>query len=128
LPELAISMEGEEVSLNPIVFEEVCLICREAMSNAIRHSGAQKVDVVVLYKRSRFCVEIRDDGRGLPFEARQAGTLDGHWGIVGMRERAVRIGARFDLSTPHPGEAHPGTQVLIEIPSALAYARPRKSK
>jgi signal transduction histidine kinase/ligand-binding sensor domain-containing protein len=128
LPALQISMEGEEVPLDPIIFEEICLMCREAMSNAFRHSGAQNVDIVVIYSRSRFSVNICDNGRGIRPEARQSVTSKGHWGIVGMRERAVRIGARLDIKTPYPGEPNPGTDILIELPSVLAYAHAKKSK
>jgi signal transduction histidine kinase len=128
LPALQVSMEGEEIELNALVFEELCLICREALTNAFRHSHARRVDVLVSYGRSRFSIEIRDDGRGLPFDARQAGSLDGHWGIVGMTERAAGIGARFDIRTPYPGEPRPGTCVLIEIPSVVAYTRSKNAK
>jgi signal transduction histidine kinase/ligand-binding sensor domain-containing protein len=128
LPAFQVSMEGQEIELTPFVFEELCLICREALTNAFRHSNARKVVILVVYGRSRFRVEIRDDGRGLPFDIRRPGALEGHWGIVGMTERAAGIGARFDISTPHPGESRPGTRISIELPATLAYARSKHLK
>jgi signal transduction histidine kinase/ligand-binding sensor domain-containing protein len=125
-PPLELSTEGEEVPLDPLVFEEVCLICREALNNAYRHSGAAKIDVTVTYARSRFSVDIRDDGRGLPTDVRQAG-LEGHWGIVGMNERAAGIGARFEIKTPHPDLPRPGTRIAIDLPAVLAYATPKNA-
>jgi N-ethylmaleimide reductase len=44
------------------------------------------------------------------------------------RRFAARIGARCDMKTLYPGETHPGTRLLLALPSALAHARSKNSK
>ena len=120
-PVFSLSVVGQEVALKPLVYEEVCFICREALSNAFRHANAQKVEVAISFERSRFGVVIRDNGQGLQPRETLAGSLNGHWGIVGMRERAERIGAKFDIRGAFAEHVPPGTAVVIEVPASIAY-------
>lgn len=55
---------------------------------------------------------VEDDDRGIDPGMLDRGHRDGHWGLVGMRERAARIGARLDLRS----EAGKGTQVELSVP------------
>jgi signal transduction histidine kinase/ligand-binding sensor domain-containing protein len=122
-PRFDISATGKEVPLNPLVYEELCFICREALNNAFQHANAQKVEVLVSYGNSRFGLVVRDDGRGFQSEAIQLRSADGHWGVIGMRERASRIGAKFEIKRTSLDKVNPGTTVSIEIPAAVAYAK-----
>jgi signal transduction histidine kinase len=54
-------------------------------------------------------VRVRDDGRG--FDPALTGAV-GHWGLMGMRERAAAIGARLTVKSA-PGR---GTDVLLVVP------------
>ena len=120
-PVFSLSVVGQEVALKPLVYEEVCFICREALSNAFRHANAQKVEVAIGFEPSRFSLVIRDDGQGLEPRETLAASLNGHWGIVGMRERAGRIGAKFEIRNARPEHVPPGTAVVIEVPASIAY-------
>ena len=121
LPAFRLSVTGQEVQLKPLVYEEVCFICREALSNAFRHADAQLVEVLISFERSRFGVTICDNGLGIPPQAVKPSYSDAHWGIIGMKERAGRIGAKFDIKSAFPGQPHPGTSVTVEVPAPIAY-------
>lgn len=84
------------------------MVAREALANAIRHAGATLVRVVLSGGPSDFRLEVVDDGNGLAADAQQA--RPGHLGMVGMRERALAIGARFGVEPEEGG----GTAVRLE--------------
>lgn len=89
--------------------QEVCLyrVAKEAISNAVRHSGCTRVDVLIEYGSRSVIVTVRDDGDG--FGPTNTG---GGFGLRNMRERAVAEGGTFEiLSTPGDG-----TLVRTEIP------------
>jgi signal transduction histidine kinase len=106
--------------LHTIVRDEVYWIAREAIVNALRSAHAGKVEVELSYRNADLYVRIRDDGRGIDPAVLKAGGRPGHWGIRGMRERARRIGATFDIWTG----ADVGTEVSLKIPAAVAYREP----
>ena len=89
-------------------------IAQEAMSNAARHSGARSIEVTLRHSCDELRLSIRDNGTGTaacPNVDAPAHGDDGHFGIVGMRERAEHIGAEFQL-TSIPGV---GTTVAIVL-------------
>ncbi|MFF7728211.1 sensor histidine kinase [Streptomyces sp. NPDC008001] len=103
------------------VARHLLTIASEAMENAHRHAGAKRLDVSVEVIGGSLRISVRDDGRGLP----PGTSLDslrraGHFGLVGMVERAARIGARLRIGK---GRAAQGTEVRIDFPlAALAPA------
>lgn len=114
-PSLRLLVEGDPRALDPHVGEEVFLIGREALANAIRHAHADAVEIEVGYARRALSLRVRDDGRGLPARAEPG---NGHFGLAGMRERAGRIGATLHLWSA-PGM---GTEVALKVPAVRAYA------
>jgi nitrate/nitrite-specific signal transduction histidine kinase len=62
-------------------------------------------------------VTIADDGIGIDPAVRAAGRKDGHYGLVGMKERGQRLGASLDIRDGDPG----GTEVRIVVPARVAY-------
>jgi signal transduction histidine kinase len=86
-------------------------IFQEALANAVKHAHARTVDVELRYAPDSLALRVRDDGRGFdPESLSPAGS--GHYGLIGMRERAERIGGRLTLNS-RPGE---GTEMLVEVP------------
>ena len=65
----------------------------------------------------RISLTILDDGIGLPAEVIERGSREGHYGIVGMRERARRLQGRLEITS----SISEGTMILITIPSRIAY-------
>jgi PAS domain S-box-containing protein len=80
------------------------IVAREAINNALLHADPQTVSVTVQGHQNQLHVSVHDDGHGIADLA----SLDrsGHLGLIGMRERAVAIGATLDIhSSPGHGTA-----------------------
>jgi len=118
--------EGSSRELHPVVLEESFSIGREALINALTHSGGLNVEVEIVYGPRQFCLRVRDDGRGIDPEVLEQGGRPAHWGLPGMRERAQRIGAQL-LWWSRP---QAGTEVELTVPGRTAYrsARARPGK
>lgn len=95
-----LKVTGTVLELHPIVRDDVYLIGYEALRNAFLHSSAQNISVSITYTDHDLTLTIQDDGRGIPSEVLERGK-PGHFGLGGMRERAERIGASFDIHTQH---------------------------
>ncbi|WP_405462174.1 histidine kinase [Streptomyces sp. NBC_00101] len=101
-----------------VVARQLLTVVSEAMENAHRHASASHVVVLVGWKGDVLRISVYDDGQGLP-----AGTtLDGlrrggHFGLVGMVERAASIGARIRIGR---GRAERGTEVRLDLPLAAS--------
>lgn len=107
---------GQPRVLAPAVQKEVEQIVGEAVTNAVRHSGADLIRVNVIYQTLHFFISITDSGCGMR-EGSAAQSRDGHWGMLGMRERAKAIGGTLSVS-PH---APSGTIVELSIAGKAAY-------
>jgi signal transduction histidine kinase len=106
-----ILVEGQAKSMNPAIQEQIYLIAREALHNALRHSGATAIEAEIEYSDRRLRVIVRDNGRGIDPKLIQSGR-DLHWGLSGMRERAGSVGAQLRIWS-RPGA---GTEVEISVP------------
>ncbi|WP_303635815.1 sensor histidine kinase [Stenotrophomonas tuberculopleuritidis] len=114
---LRLTVEGAPPPLQPEAAEEVFLIGREAIRNALRHAHARAIEVELSYGPRCFLLHVRDDGVGIA----DADAGRGHWGMQGMRERAHRLGAQLQLWT-RPGL---GTEVALAVPARRLYHRRR---
>jgi signal transduction histidine kinase/ligand-binding sensor domain-containing protein len=81
--------------LNQDTEQELLRIAQEAIQNVQRHSGAKCLSVQIEYLPAAVALEIRDDGRG--FDTTEAAGLDGHYGLMGMRERAATFGGSLEV-------------------------------
>jgi signal transduction histidine kinase len=108
---LRIVILGENKPLKPAVQEQIFLIAREALLNALRHSEATKVEVEIEYLPRKLRVVVRDAGRGIDPQVLQLGKRD-HWGLTGMSERAASIGAKVRVWSKR---GH-GTEVEVSLP------------
>jgi signal transduction histidine kinase len=110
------SVEGAPRELHPIVREEALRIAREALTNAFQHAKAELVEVEVSYAEAELHVRVRDDGQGMNDDVLRTGR-PGHWGLLGMQERAKKIRANLTLWSK-PGA---GTEIDLRVPSRVAY-------
>jgi signal transduction histidine kinase len=96
----------------PQEFEQHLLrIAQEAVTNVVKHAGASQIWVKLHMEARKLYLRILDNGHG--FEQQDAfSSLGGHFGLIGMRERAERLGGELHLAS-HPGE---GTQVEVMVP------------
>jgi len=106
-----IVIAGETKPLEPAVQEQIFLIAREALLNALRHSEATSVEVEIEYRRRKLHVAVRDNGKGIDPQALQS-SQNLHWGLTGMRERAASIGAEIRIWS----SLGQGTEVGISAP------------
>jgi signal transduction histidine kinase len=111
-----IAVGGQQKQLPPEIQDEIYRIGREALVNAFRHSGAKNIELELEYSDSELRIRIRDNGCGIDPRVLEKGR-DGHWGLAGMRERAMKIGGLVKiLSSPTAG-----TEVQLSIPGDVAF-------
>ena len=111
----AANVTGETVQLPEHMREEIVRIGREALLNAFRHASASVVRLDIAQSPERLEVEVTDNGRGLPASAAigaETPVRAGHWGLIGMRERAILIAARLSITS----EKDRGTRVRLVVP------------
>jgi signal transduction histidine kinase len=104
--------------LRPWHVIQILRLLDEAVTNAVKHSGAKRVTVSLATVedagRQHGRITISDNGRGfcLPQNAKPGAASTGHRGLANMAMRAARCGAALDLKS---GEA--GTRVQLDLPS-----------
>src|SRR5262245_10234611 len=102
---------GAALDLGAESERSLLMIVREALQNALRHAAPKQVSVALSSDRRGLQVEIDDDGCG--FDTSIIHSSNGqHYGLIGMRERAEKMGGRLIL-TSSPGK---GTQVRLRVP------------
>ncbi len=107
--ECEVSVSSEDLPLPPVQSLALFRIFQEALTNVARHAGAQHIEVKLAATSEALTLKVLDDGRGI-----QADELTGlhSLGLLGMRERAQRLGGSFDIQGV-PGD---GTIVTVSIP------------
>jgi len=109
--------QGDPRELRPLIRDEIYLIAREAVVNAFRHSRASTIEVEVDYASRNLRILVRDNGCGIDAQVLKTGR-EGHWGLANMRQRAEKIGAKFEVLSRING----GTEIQLWIPGKLAFA------
>ena len=71
------------------------------------------------YTESLFRLRVRDDGKGIDPDELVRAERTGHWGLKGMRERAVHLGGELEVWS-EPGA---GTEIELRVPASIAYER-----
>ena len=104
--------------MRPLIRDEVYCIGREVLLNAFMHAHANRIEVEVEYASKHLRVSVRDDGRGIDPQVLHSG-LEGHWGLVGIRERSKRIGANLRLRS----RIGAGTEVDLTVPGSIAFEK-----
>lgn len=111
-------LQGGEQVLKPVIADEIFPLIREALLNAFRHARARQVVLVLVAEPAGLRIEVKDDGIGLDRQIVADSGRPGHWGLAGMRERALRIGATL-ATRSEPGA---GTEIALQVPASVAYA------
>ena len=117
--QLKIILSGCSRDLDPLVQEELHKIGREALFNAYRHAHASQIEIEIHFGIFEFRIRFRDNGVGISPGILRDGSIEGHFGLPGMRERVARIVGRLELWS-RPGA---GTEIEICIPAAIAYSQ-----
>jgi signal transduction histidine kinase len=88
------------------------------LSNVARHAAANRVDVYFQFNDEEVSLTVRDDGKGFIVPESPAEMApSGHFGLLGVQERAETIGARLQI------ESEPGQGTLIQVDLSLEEAK-----
>lgn len=118
-----VDIDGDPSSMSLAYAEELFLIIREAVRNAVDHAHPQTITIRITVKPGELRAEVRDDGRGFTIDGLPAAGR--HVGLDSMHERADLLGAHLTItSTPRRGTT---VTVTISLPSqhAPAVGQPR---
>jgi signal transduction histidine kinase len=98
------------------VRDEACRIAYEALVNAVRHSGAKRIEIELIFAIRNLKLRVRDNGRGM--NSRDVpGKLPEHFGLPGMHETAEQIGAMLEVWS----RIGAGTEIALTIPNSVAF-------
>jgi PAS domain S-box-containing protein len=101
-------IEGTVYALPTEVESNLLRMGQEALTNSIRHANADEIRVELVYNRDRFCLRVKDNGQG--FGVGSIPSSEG-FGLLGMSERAERIGAQLTIRS-QPGQ---GTEIIVTV-------------
>ncbi len=101
---LPVEVDVPAERLPPEIETNAYFIVAEALTNVVKHAGAEHAAVTAAVEGGVFRLEVRDDGIG-------GVDPDGH-GLTGLRDRATALGGRLDLESPPSG----GTIVAATLP------------
>jgi signal transduction histidine kinase/ligand-binding sensor domain-containing protein len=106
-----VAVSGPPARLSEEMEQHLLRIAQEAVANVLKHSGASRIAVKLHTEARKLYLRIVDNGHG--FDQQGAfSSVGGHFGLIGMRERAERLGGELHLAS-HPGE---GTEVEVTVP------------
>jgi signal transduction histidine kinase len=116
---IQIETDGETPPLSEIFEENLLRIGQEAVTNAVKHSMANTVKIELHFNPQKVVLQIKDDGKGFTLE-NCAGPKEGHFGLLGICERAERMGGEANISST----LGTGTCVRVEIPIGVNGDQP----
>ena len=102
---------GVRRRLSPGIESVLYRIFRESVANALKHARASVIAVEITYEPELVRLSVRDDGVGLTNGAANDAERRGHFGIVGMRERASRAGGALSIVPVETG----GTEIVLAL-------------
>ncbi|WP_263971543.1 PAS domain S-box protein [Leptolyngbya ohadii] len=101
-------IEGAVYALPTEIESNILRMGQEALTNAIKHANADEIRVELIYDRDQVCLRVRDNGQG--FGVGNIPASEG-FGLLGMSERAERIGAQLTIGS-QPGQ---GTEIIVTV-------------
>jgi ligand-binding sensor domain-containing protein/signal transduction histidine kinase len=100
---------GKQRAVDHAIEHDLVMVAREALSNAVRHAAPTSVQLRLSFGTRELKMQVDDNGRGFDPASSPA---NGHYGIIGMRERIEHLGGKFFLRSG-PGE---GTHLEVAVP------------
>ena len=110
---VSFELHGSERRLDPQTEMSLYRMVQESLSNVTHHAGSKQARVDMTFGDHELILTVKDDGKGFPVPADPSTFAErGHYGLLGLQERAELIGAELDIRS-YPGE---GTTVSILLP------------
>ena len=111
--DVRLDVRGETVRLAPDLELAAFRIVQQALANVAAHAQAQHAVVIVAFARDGLTLSVQDDGRGfVPPDQPADLVTEGHFGLMGMRERAMLYGGHLTIDAS-PGK---GTTITAWLP------------
>ncbi len=111
---LKLKLDKQPNDMSPEVQYNLLRIASEAVNNSVKHADAEVIEVVLEHTPEGLRISVKDDGAG--FSRENGNVRPGHYGLIGMRERAAQIGAELDVAS-EPGR---GTMVSVLLPAKVS--------
>ena len=110
-PHVATNITGSRAHLPTAVTYQLLRIAQESLANAFKHARATNILISLDMGTSEYRLTVSDDGAGFDTDLKHPSGSP-HFGLIGMRERASKIGASLDIAS-RPGH---GTTVTVTLP------------
>jgi signal transduction histidine kinase len=108
---LECTVDGAPRPLEPEMEAVAFRVTQEAIANVVKHAAARTVRLGLSYGARGVRVSVRDDGRGFTVDP-DFHAYGGHWGLLGMHERASQTGAKLAIRSA----VGQGTEVSLVSP------------
>jgi ligand-binding sensor domain-containing protein/two-component sensor histidine kinase len=116
--QVRVETSGSRRELSSDLEQNILRIAQEAVANSLKHAHAQTIWIDLSIEASLLQLRVKDDGQG--FEPPDGFSLaGGHFGLLGMQERAERLGGKLALAS-QPGS---GTEVEVTVPLGSKHSR-----
>lgn len=116
---LQFTVHGQRQRMAPSIESALLRIGREAVANAVKHSGASVIRVQLTFSARDIALAVEDNGRGMNPIIPEPTSEGGRWGVRGMRERAAQIGGTLSIESALGS----GTTVSVRVPLPSGTAR-----
>jgi len=116
---LQFTVQGLTQRMAPSIESTLLRIGREAVANAVKHSGASVIRVQLIFGPREISLTVEDNGCGMDTVIPEPTSEGGRWGVRGMRERAEQIGGALSIDST---KGH-GTSVSVLVPLPVGTAR-----
>jgi signal transduction histidine kinase len=110
-PKMELTCTGERRALPAALETQVLRVAQEAASNALKHAAASRLALELRFAPDRLTLLVCDDGRGFDAELPPS-AAHGHFGLFGMQERAVKLGADLRVTS----RSGAGTTITLDVP------------
>ena len=101
---------GEPTPLSEVIEENLLRIGQEAVTNTVKHAAASAIKIELHFTPQQVVLQIHDDGKGFDPET-CTGPKDGHFGLLGIKERTERMGGQVSITSA----PFSGTTIRVEI-------------
>lgn len=110
--DVSVSVTGERGRVSPTAETAALRIGREAVTNALRHALPARIDISIAFEPTSLRITVVDDGVGFDLAETRPAEGVGHWGLIGMQERARRAGGTLHVTSA----AGAGTTIDLRLP------------
>lgn len=113
---------GERPRLDGVTENHLLRLAQEAVTNALKHARATEIHVALSVEEAQLTLRVQDNGRGMEPGRESARAQAGQFGLIGMRERADKLQARFTIVSTE-GK---GTSIEVILPRSPLKRRTLK--